>query len=285
MSWDMTEDMEDEALLEEASFLVEANTVSWDNRESLKELLNQAKSYAQALVSEFYVGAVAVGNSGQAYLGTNLEFLYQSLSQTVHAEQFALTLARLYGETGIQFIAVTEIPCGHCRQFLMELGQPDLPILILQDDSWLELKLNDLLPHPFTLATSGQSLMSPQQAPLELNPPREDNELVSTALLAAQRAYVPYTKSWSGVAIRTTDGQIFQGSALESAAYNPTLPALQSAFIHMTASHAAFHQIQDVVFVEAADARTSGAVGAWNLIKALSPLSQTEFVTALSPEL
>ncbi len=55
---------------------------------------------ARAPVSGFHVGAVAIGESGQAYLGVNLEFEGQPFAHTVHAEQFAIALARVNGETG-----------------------------------------------------------------------------------------------------------------------------------------------------------------------------------------
>ena len=50
------------------------------------------------------------------------------------------------------------------------------------------------------------------------------------ALAAARASYSPYTGTKSGAALLCESGKIFCGSLLESAAYNPSLSALQSAF-------------------------------------------------------
>ena len=50
---------------------------------------------------EVPVGAVALGLSGALYAGANLEFLGQSLSLSVHAEQAAVYNAWVHGEAGV----------------------------------------------------------------------------------------------------------------------------------------------------------------------------------------
>ena len=39
----------------------------------------------------------------------------------IHAEQCLIANALLHGETGIQKLAISAAPCGHCRQFYSEL--------------------------------------------------------------------------------------------------------------------------------------------------------------------
>jgi cytidine deaminase len=51
------------------------------------------------------------------------------------------------------------------------------------------------------------------------------------ALDAARRSYAPHTKSHMGCALELADGKRFAGRHAENAAYNPSLPALQSALI------------------------------------------------------
>src|SRR4030081_3775653 len=85
------------------------------------ELLPWAEAYTSPPISNFRVGAIALGRSGALYAGANLEFPGQSLSFTVHAEQAAVYNAWLHGETGVTLIASTAHPCGYCRQFLNEL--------------------------------------------------------------------------------------------------------------------------------------------------------------------
>lgn len=50
-------------------------------------------------LSHFNVGAIARGVSGRWYFGGNMEFLGATMQQTVHAEQSAISHARLRGET------------------------------------------------------------------------------------------------------------------------------------------------------------------------------------------
>ena len=68
------------------------------NFPSMLDRLVEAESYARAPVSTFPVGAVVRGTSGSLYLGANIEFRGASLSQTVHAEQAALSNAFMHDE-------------------------------------------------------------------------------------------------------------------------------------------------------------------------------------------
>jgi cytidine deaminase len=269
-------------LQQDVSFVISAPTVSQGNGQSLLALLNHAKSRACPSVSQFYVGAIAIGQSGQAYLGTNLEFLNQPLSQTVHAEQFAIALARHHGEVGITHIVVSEMPCGHCRQFLLELGNLALPLTIVQGDRWLDLTLQDLLPHPFTLASADRGILVSQPASLRLDEDTGDDELAKEALKAATKAYVPYTRAYSGAAIRVANGTVYVGSAIESAAFNPSLPAMQAALIQLVAGGNDFREIRDVVLVESAGAGPSFVGSTEQLIAALSSNAKIRCYTALS---
>lgn len=267
------------------SFCIPNLAVERDNPQAVKDLLERARSFSQAPISQYAVGAVAIAESGNAYLGTNLEFTNQPLAQTVHAEQFALTLARLHGETGIRQLIVSAIPCGHCRQFLMELKQPELPIVVVDDHQWTEVVLKDLLPLPFVLDAHTPGMLTYDEAPLRFHTNPSMQELAPTALDAASYAYVPYTKAYSGVAIRLENGEIYQGSTIESAAYNPTLPALQAALIHVISNQRQFGEIREVLLLEREDASHSLVGTVWNLIKAVSPLAQIEFATTVLDEL
>jgi len=243
------------------------------------ELLAQAKAMARPLVSDYSVGAIAIAESGKAYLGCNLEFPNQPLSQTVHAEQFAIVLARLHGETGIQKLVVSEAPCGHCRQFMLEMGKPALPITVMESDRTLELTLADLLPYPFTLHPGALGLMHQTMQPFSYTQDPNLKPVASDALEAVCRSYAPYTQGYAGVAIRTESDTIYTGSLLESAAYNPTVPALQAALIDMVASGEPYDAMREVLLVEAEGAPDTASSTFWALAKALSPMTQVEFAT------
>src|SRR6185312_7798402 len=110
-------------------------------------LLAQAESCARPALTYFRVGAVVRGTSGTLYLGANLEFAGESLSQTVHAEQAALSNAFMHDEAAIEAIAVSASPCGHCRQFLYEFAEGRAITILVPGQ--VPVELSAILPHPF----------------------------------------------------------------------------------------------------------------------------------------
>src|SRR5437763_9308422 len=121
----------------------------------LLALIPQAQKYAIPPISNFFVGAVALGTTGSIYLGANFEFVGQALSFSVHGEQAATANAMAHGETGLQMLAVSAAPCGYCRQFLYELTTaPTLQILIPNEPA---APLTALLPAAFGPADLGRS--------------------------------------------------------------------------------------------------------------------------------
>lgn len=253
--------------------------------DNLRLILSEARQYARPPISQFRVAAMAIGQSGNAYIGVNLEFDQQPLSQTIHAEQFAVALARQHGELGIQQMIVTAMPCGHCRQFLLELGVPNLPITVLEDTCSTHTSLDALLPHPFTLSSHRHGLLAPSVFSLRVPPSAEKSDAVLQALNAASRSYVPYSKSWSGVSITLNDGRLFSGGSIESAAYNPTFPALQATLTSLVSQHVAYDSIQDIVLVEWEHSKTSARFSANALAKTLAPQATFTFMQAAAHEL
>lgn len=231
-------------------------------------LLPWAASYADPPISHFVVGAVALGASGALYAGGNLEFPGASLSASVHAEQAAVTNAWLHGERGISAIAVTALPCGHCRQFLVELGEPDRLAIFVPNAA--SRTLAELLPSAFgprDLGVDG-GLLEPRDARLaaKVDP---DDVLGQAALGAANASYAPYSRAYAGIALQTTDGTIVTGRYAESAAYNPSLPALQSALVELALRRIDRATITAGVLVEAA-APSSQRAAAEELLQSFS---------------
>jgi cytidine deaminase len=74
---------------------------------------------------------------------------------------------------------------------------------------------------------------------------------VDEALAAAEKSYAPYTQNFAGCALEIQTGEIYRGRYVESAAYNPSLPPLQSAILCMNmATLEKQRSIQRVVLVE-----------------------------------
>ncbi len=216
-------------------------------------LLPSAAAFADPPVSGFRVGAIARGASGALYAGANLEFAGMPLGCSVHAEQAAVANARRHGERRIVAFAVSAAPCGHCRQFLCELPA-FAEIRVLQPDR-APATLAALLPAAFgprDLSVAADPLDGMREAlALERD---GDDPLLRAACEAAETAYVPYSGVLAGAAVRTADGAIHRGASLESAAYNPSLPALQDALSAVALSGAAFEGIAACALVETAGA-------------------------------
>ena len=234
------------------------------------ELLAQAQSYARPMLSNFRVGAVVRGTSGAFYPGGNLEFPGQSLGQTVHAEQAALSNAFMHGEPGIQAIAVSAAPCGHCRQFLYEFAEGREIEILLPGQT--PINLTALLPHPF-----GPSELRVPEGPLtrtKIAIENAEGDPVRAARNAAANAYAPYSNSPSGIALRSRRGNVYRGSYIENAAFNPSLPPLQVALVAMALANEEFGDIAEVVLAEAVNNSISQLSATKSLLAAIAPRAE-----------
>ncbi|MDO6405208.1 cytidine deaminase [Pantoea phytobeneficialis] len=216
-------------------------------------LLPLAASCAIAPVSNFNVGAIARGISGNWYFGANMEFRNAPLQQTVHAEQSAITHAWLRGETRLETITVNYTPCGHCRQFMNELNSGTAIRVSLPGRAIRTL--GDYLPDAFGPAdlNIAERLLTPVDHGFAL----QGDTLQQAAIEAANQSHAPYSQSYSGVALRSRSGQIFTGRYAENAAFNPSLPPLQAALILMNMHNEALDGIQQAVLAECQTATLS----------------------------
>ena len=168
-----------------------------------------------------------------------MEFEHLALNMTIHAEQVVVTNAWHHGARRIRSIAVSELPCGHCRQFLQELcGSTDLMILkpVGQGNDYHVQRLSEMLPGAFSPTDLGnrEGFMADPQTirHLALVPPSND-PVVQAALSAAVASYAPYSGKLSGCALQTPEGEIINGSYVESVAYNPSISPLHSALLRL----------------------------------------------------
>lgn len=181
-----------------------------------------AACYSKAPISVFYVGAIAIGESGNFYFGANQEFESVSIGQTVHAEQSALMHAWQMGEKRITDVVVNYTPCGHCRQFMNELNSA--PTLRIHLPHSQNNALHSYLPDAF--------------GPRNLNitdclfdgptPTTQPANLTEAAIEAARSSYAPYSHLQSAVALQSGE-RIITGRYAENAAFNPSMLPLQNA--------------------------------------------------------
>ncbi|WP_410529291.1 cytidine deaminase [Serratia sp. AXJ-M] len=210
-------------------------------------LLPLAAACSLAPISQFYVGAIARGQSGNLYFGANMEFSGAPMQQTIHAEQCAVTHAWLRGESALASITVNYTPCGHCRQFMNELNSGTTLKIRLPGRE--PATLGDYLPDAFgpkdlNIATL---LMDRVDHGFQLT---LTDELEMAALAAANQSHAPYSNAHSGVALEAEDGRIYSGRYAENAAFNPSLPPLQAALILMNVSGGDCQKVVRAVLAE-----------------------------------
>jgi cytidine deaminase len=112
-----------------------------------------AADNAYAPYSGYRVGAVALGPSGCAHHGANVENAAYPCG--LCAERAALAALVAQGEREVRTVAIAAadssdcLPCGLCLQALAEFGDPELVVRIEGDVA--VLRLGELLPAPFAL--------------------------------------------------------------------------------------------------------------------------------------
>lgn len=195
-----------------------------------------ARQIARPPISDFHVGAVGLETeTGNLVLGGNVEFPGTHLGTTIHGEGFVFTRAFSRG-TSIGIIAIGEAhPCAHCRQYLSEFtATRDLRLI---DPLGHDLTMAQLYPWPFDPDYLGETGADPALKPWSLS--------AGSTLLreAGERAHTPYSKCPSAVVLTLRDGTQVRGSAIESVAFNPSMPPLQAALIDLLAHGRSYDEI------------------------------------------
>ncbi|MCD6119441.1 cytidine deaminase [bacterium] len=114
-----------------------------------------ARSYS--VYSGFAVGAAVLTDTGEIYVGTNVENASYGLS--ICAERVAIcNMVSACGARRIMAIAIVAskdnpvVPCGACLQFISEFAEPGCIIVTLGSGGDVKYDtLSDLLPNAFTL--------------------------------------------------------------------------------------------------------------------------------------
>ena len=235
----------------------------------LTDFLSTARQLARPAVSSFKVGAVALGRTGALYFGANIEIKGGGPGFCIHAEQTAIVNALGDGEPGLTAIAVTAVPCGHCRQFIYETTGPDVEILV---PGLPATKLSSLLPSPFGPQDLGIQTNAFSAPRLNLRLARiTRSALAHAALDAARHSFTPVTHAPSGVALKTAQGKVYQGSHIEVAAVNPSMPPLMSALARMAVAGDDFANIKSAALVELGNAAITQLSFTRETLRAIAP--------------
>ena len=123
--------------------------------ERLYQAAREALGFSYAPYSDYAVAAAVKTTDGKIFTGVNVE--NASYGLTVCAERVALFNAIAAGCRAFTHLLVTSnddnnlpLPCGACRQVLMEFS-PDIKITVVGSDyeKALSYSLKELLPHAF----------------------------------------------------------------------------------------------------------------------------------------
>lgn len=124
---------------------------------ALRAAARKVRENAWAPYSRYRVGAAVLTDSGEIFTGCNVE--NASYGLTICAERVAVCSAIAQGHREFHGICISltgvPVPCGACRQFLMEFS-PQLPVILDNLDSSGSpdpevVLLSDLLPRAFRL--------------------------------------------------------------------------------------------------------------------------------------
>lgn len=134
-----------------------------DHNQLLEEA-KKARDRAYTPYSHFNVGAALVDESGHIHYGCNVE--NAAYGPTNCAERTALFRALADGCAPRTFKAIAVVgdtsgpisPCGVCRQVMVELCSPDMPVIMgnLNGDISV-MKVADLLPGAFDVTSLDSS--------------------------------------------------------------------------------------------------------------------------------
>jgi cytidine deaminase len=121
-------------------------TIDWD---ALRAAALAVAENAYAPYSNFHVGAAGLLDDGRVITGCNVENASYGLALCAECG----LVSALHAEGGGRLVAVVCVgngapvmPCGRCRQLLMENGGPDL----LVDGDGTPRRMEDLLPGAFS---------------------------------------------------------------------------------------------------------------------------------------
>jgi cytidine deaminase len=243
-------------------------------------LLPVAAALANPSISEFYVGAIAKGASGDIYMGANLELPGEALFHSVHAEQSAISHAWLSGETKIVDIIVNYSPCGHCRQFMNELVDGSQVKIHLPEQ---ETKpLSHYLPYAFGPSDLNvtKPLLSKSEVELAMD---SDDPMIIEALDQAGLSYAPYTQNYAAVVLETKDGATFCGRYAENAAFNPSMMPMQMALSNLVRHDRPYSDIKRAVLVESSEGKVSLVSATMDALHAIAAIELEHIV--VSPQI
>jgi cytidine deaminase len=132
--------------------------LSTEQIDKLRKLAAAAAERSYSPYSKFRVGAALMLDDGSIYTGCNIENASYRLTVCAENTAIANAISKVGPKIHVRAIAVANLnntasmPCGACRQILLEFGGPDTWIFGPGEDGPVDVSLRDLLPYGFHLS-------------------------------------------------------------------------------------------------------------------------------------
>lgn len=133
------------------------------NHDQLIAEAKLARQRAYAPYSKFLVGAALLCRDGKVFHGCNVENASYGLCNCAERTALFSAVAAGYRARDFAAIAVTGdtegpiAPCGACRQVMIELGGPDMAVILTNlHGARMDTTAGEQLPHAFYLEPSAE---------------------------------------------------------------------------------------------------------------------------------
>ena len=125
---------------------------------ALRERATGAAQNSYSPYSRFRVGAAILLENGEIVAGTNVENASYRLTSCAEQAAIAAAVTQFGPEIRIRAVVVANLngaacmPCGACRQTILEFGNADVPVLYpAANGEMVETTVGELLPAGFRL--------------------------------------------------------------------------------------------------------------------------------------
>lgn len=135
-----------------------AAAVSPEQKEKLIGAARAAYERSYAPYSKFRVGAAILLESGEVFVGCNVENASYGLTNCAERSAIFAAVSQLGGEkVRLRAVAVVNdhevacSPCGACRQVMGEFSSPEMVVYYLGANGIVQRTMRELLPDCFSL--------------------------------------------------------------------------------------------------------------------------------------
>jgi cytidine deaminase len=143
---------------QDTSLTTHPSGLSAEQIDQLRRLASAAAEHSYSPYSRFRVGAALMLDDGSIYTGCNIENASYRLTVCAENTAIANAISKVGPKIHIRAIAVANLnntasmPCGACRQIMLEFGGPDTWIFGPGENGPVDISLKDLLPFGFHLS-------------------------------------------------------------------------------------------------------------------------------------